>query len=54
VLNILGERIAPWFLDWYPAKTGYGSQMTKRQRLAGSFAAGVGVAATGAALLRKR
>ncbi len=28
VLNILGERVAPWFLDWYLAKTGYGSQMT--------------------------
>jgi hypothetical protein len=97
VLNILGERIAPWFLDWYLAKTGYGSQMTKEpldggrdhdnlfhpvdreedrgahgpfdqkaharslqtsltkhRRLAGTLAAGVGVAATGAALLRKR
>jgi short-subunit dehydrogenase len=30
VLNILGERLAPWFLDWYLAKTGYGSQMTKQ------------------------
>jgi NAD(P)-dependent dehydrogenase (short-subunit alcohol dehydrogenase family) len=30
VLNILGERVAPWFLDWYLAKTGYGSQMTKQ------------------------
>jgi NAD(P)-dependent dehydrogenase (short-subunit alcohol dehydrogenase family) len=30
VLNILGERIAPWFLDWYLGKTGYGSQMTKQ------------------------
>ena len=97
VLNILGERVAPWFLDWYLAKTGYGSQLTKQpleggpdhdnlfhpvdggedrgahgpfdekaharsfqtsltkhRRLAGSVAAGVGVAATGAALLRKR
>jgi hypothetical protein len=97
VLNILGERMAPWFLDWYLAKTGYGSQMTKQplhggpghdnlfkpvdgeedrgshgpfdeeahahsfqttltkhRRLAGSLAAGVGAAATGAALLRKR
>jgi NAD(P)-dependent dehydrogenase (short-subunit alcohol dehydrogenase family) len=97
VLNILGERVAPWFLDWYLAKTGYGSQMTKQpldgganhdnlfhpvdgdedrgshgpfdekahahsfqtsltkhRRLAGSLAAGVGAAATGAALLRKR
>jgi hypothetical protein len=30
VLNIFGERLAPWFLDWYLAKTGYGSQMTKQ------------------------
>jgi hypothetical protein len=30
VLNILGERIAPWFLDWYLGKTGYGSQMTNQ------------------------
>jgi NAD(P)-dependent dehydrogenase (short-subunit alcohol dehydrogenase family) len=28
VMNILGERVAPWFLDWYLAKTGFGSQMT--------------------------
>jgi short-subunit dehydrogenase len=28
-LNVLGERVAPWFLDWYLAKTGYSSQMTK-------------------------
>jgi NAD(P)-dependent dehydrogenase (short-subunit alcohol dehydrogenase family) len=95
VLNILGERVAPWFLDWYLAKTAFGSQMTKQplqdgpghdnlfepvdedrgahgpfddkahehsfqttlakhRRLAGSLAAGVGAAATGAALLRKR
>jgi short-subunit dehydrogenase len=27
VMNILGERIAPGFLDWYLAKTGFGSQM---------------------------
>ncbi len=97
VLNVLGERVAPWFLDWYLGKTGYGSQLTKQplnggpshdnlfhpvdgdedrgahgpfdeqahahsfqtsltkhRRLAGSLAAGVGAAATGAALLRKR
>jgi NAD(P)-dependent dehydrogenase (short-subunit alcohol dehydrogenase family) len=30
VLNVLGERVAPWFLDWYLGKTGYGSQMTKQ------------------------
>ena len=97
VLNLLGENIAPWFLDWYLAKTGYKSQMTSRplhggpshdnlfepvdgeqdsgshgpfdeeahahslqttltkhRRLAGSLALGVGAAATGAALLRKR
>ena len=29
VLNVLGERVAPGLLDWYLAKTGYGSQMTK-------------------------
>src|SRR5215471_523888 len=29
-INILGERVAPWFLDWYLAKTGYGAQMTKQ------------------------
>ncbi len=28
VMNILGERVAPWLLDRYLAKTGYGSQMT--------------------------
>jgi NAD(P)-dependent dehydrogenase (short-subunit alcohol dehydrogenase family) len=28
VMNIVGERVAPWFLDWYLAKTGYGGQMT--------------------------
>jgi NAD(P)-dependent dehydrogenase (short-subunit alcohol dehydrogenase family) len=28
VANILGERVAPWLLDWYLGKTGYGSQMT--------------------------
>jgi NAD(P)-dependent dehydrogenase (short-subunit alcohol dehydrogenase family) len=96
VLNVLGEYVAPRFLDWYLAKTGYGSQMidspldptdhdnlfhpvdddidrgahgpfndkahehsfqttlTKHRRIAGSLAAGIGAAATGAALLRKR
>lgn len=96
VLNILGENVAPRLLDWYLAKTGYGSQMTdepldptahdnlfhpvdededrgshgpfddrahahsfqttltKHRRVAGSLAAGIGAAATGAALLRKR
>jgi len=97
VLNVLGERTAPWFLDWYLAKTGYSGQMTKQpldggpdhdnlfhpvdaeedrgshgpfdekahahsfqttlskhRRLAGTLVAGVGAAATGAALLRKR
>ncbi len=28
VMNILGEHFAPWFLDRYLAKTGFGSQMT--------------------------
>jgi NAD(P)-dependent dehydrogenase (short-subunit alcohol dehydrogenase family) len=28
VANILGERVAPWLLDWYLGKTGYASQMT--------------------------
>jgi NAD(P)-dependent dehydrogenase (short-subunit alcohol dehydrogenase family) len=28
VANILGERFAPWLLDWYLGKTGYESQMT--------------------------
>ena len=28
VLNIIGERTAPWLLDWYLAKTGYSGQMT--------------------------
>jgi NAD(P)-dependent dehydrogenase (short-subunit alcohol dehydrogenase family) len=36
VLNILGERVAPWFLDRYLAKTGYGSQMTKQPLNGGS------------------
>jgi NAD(P)-dependent dehydrogenase (short-subunit alcohol dehydrogenase family) len=30
VLNIMGERFAPSFLDWYLGRTGYGSQMTKQ------------------------
>jgi NAD(P)-dependent dehydrogenase (short-subunit alcohol dehydrogenase family) len=96
VLNILGEYVTPRFVDWYLAKTGYGSQMTdepldptghdnlfepadadsdrgshgpfddrahehsfqttltKHRRAAGSLAAGIGAAATGAALLRRR
>jgi len=29
VANILGERVAPWLLDWYLGKTGYKSQMTE-------------------------
>jgi NAD(P)-dependent dehydrogenase (short-subunit alcohol dehydrogenase family) len=28
VLNIVGEHVAPWVLDWYLAKTGFKSQMT--------------------------
>jgi short-subunit dehydrogenase len=28
VMNILGERVAPWLLDRYLAKTGFSSQMT--------------------------
>jgi short-subunit dehydrogenase len=28
VMNILGERVSPLFLDWYLARTGFGSQMT--------------------------
>src|SRR5205823_9294049 len=28
VANIIGERVAPWLLDRYLAKTGFGSQMT--------------------------
>ena len=28
VMNILGENFAPWLLDHYLAKTGFGSQMT--------------------------
>lgn len=28
VMNIIGERVAPWLLDRYLAKTGFGSQMT--------------------------
>ncbi len=28
VMNIIGERTAPWLLDRYLAKTGFGSQMT--------------------------
>jgi short-subunit dehydrogenase len=30
MMNIVGERVAPWFLDWYLAKTAVGSQMTKQ------------------------
>jgi NAD(P)-dependent dehydrogenase (short-subunit alcohol dehydrogenase family) len=29
VMNIVGERVAPWLLDRYLAKTGFGSQMTE-------------------------
>jgi short-subunit dehydrogenase len=28
VMNIAGERVAPWLLDWYLARTGFSSQMT--------------------------
>jgi NAD(P)-dependent dehydrogenase (short-subunit alcohol dehydrogenase family) len=28
VMNVLGERVAPWLLDIYLGKTGYGSQQT--------------------------
>ncbi|HVS86332.1 MAG TPA: SDR family oxidoreductase [Gaiellaceae bacterium] len=28
VMNILGEKFAPWFLDWYLAKTAVSSQQT--------------------------
>jgi NAD(P)-dependent dehydrogenase (short-subunit alcohol dehydrogenase family) len=28
VMNIVGERVAPWCLDWYLGKTGFGSQQT--------------------------
>lgn len=28
-VNIIGERVAPWLLDRYLAKTGFGSQMTQ-------------------------
>jgi NAD(P)-dependent dehydrogenase (short-subunit alcohol dehydrogenase family) len=31
VMNIVGERVAPWFLDWYLAKTAFGSQMTEHE-----------------------
>lgn len=31
VMNILGERTAPWLLDHYLAKIGYGSQMTDQK-----------------------
>ncbi|GGK81245.1 SDR family oxidoreductase [Mangrovihabitans endophyticus] len=27
--TILGNRVAPWFLDWYLAKTGVGGQLTE-------------------------
>lgn len=30
VMNILGERVAPWLLDRYLAKSGYKSQMTEQ------------------------
>ncbi|HET9124818.1 MAG TPA: hypothetical protein VFN65_08045, partial [Solirubrobacteraceae bacterium] len=30
VMNILGERTAPWLLDWFLAKTAYSSQMTEQ------------------------
>jgi NAD(P)-dependent dehydrogenase (short-subunit alcohol dehydrogenase family) len=30
VMNIVGERVAPWILDWYLAKTAFGSQMTQQ------------------------
>jgi short-subunit dehydrogenase len=29
VMNIIGERTAPWLLDWYLGKTGFDSQMTE-------------------------
>jgi hypothetical protein len=29
VMNIVGERVAPWLLDRFLAKTGYKNQMTE-------------------------
>lgn len=31
VMNIIGERVAPWLLDRYLAKSGYKSQMTSQE-----------------------
>jgi NAD(P)-dependent dehydrogenase (short-subunit alcohol dehydrogenase family) len=31
VMNIIGERVAPWFLDHYLARIGYSKQMTEHQ-----------------------
>jgi short-subunit dehydrogenase len=31
VMNIIGERVAPWLLDRYLAKSGYTSQMTEHE-----------------------
>ena len=31
VMNIVGERVAPWFLDWYLARTGVDGQLTEKQ-----------------------
>jgi NAD(P)-dependent dehydrogenase (short-subunit alcohol dehydrogenase family) len=31
VMNIVGERVAPWLLDRYLAKTGFDSQMTEHE-----------------------
>jgi NAD(P)-dependent dehydrogenase (short-subunit alcohol dehydrogenase family) len=30
VMNIIGERTAPWLLDWFLARTAYSSQMTEQ------------------------
>jgi len=30
VLNVVGERLAPWLLDWYLARTGVASQLTDK------------------------
>ena len=39
VFTILGNKIAPWFADWYLARTGYSSQQTQKP-LEGSYQPG--------------
>jgi hypothetical protein len=59
VSTILGNRLAPWVAEWYPARAGIQAQQTgpaarpDRRDHRGALPAAAGVAATGLAALRR-